>query len=1158
MKVFISYARETLVEAKLVAAAVEQHGYKVWFDQSLLSHRSYTDLIEEELSSSDAALILWSEAATQSEWVRSEANRAREDRKLVQISLDQCRLPMPFDQIHSIALPVAAGFESSQAWQSVLETLRTVSMSSQSSKGRHQPLPHHRTAQQHSPTPNLQPADTQPGGALPERERRQITAVHCIFDILAAPGAEVDPEDRLDITSEFPRLIERIVREEGGYLLRVDQRSAVIVFGYPVTHEDEAFSAILAGLACMTQLKALDYPPECRPDVRIGIATGAAITQRGQSSEFGAGNDVVGEPLEVAQRLSADAEPGTIVVAESTAALTEAMVTFRTLPAETKEAEPRIIEGVSSVNSGSQARLIATNIDSLGREAEFEVFNKCWNAAQQGFGQVLLLQGESGMGKSTLLANFIRANQGNTHRLIMLNCGYRDSAKALQPIANWITDVVQFAHADDRNTRLQKLEEYLRFEIGAGADQVEVIAELLGLELVTQEPATRHWTAEHKRGLLVDTLFQLLMAGTDDNVTVLVVEDLHWIDPSTLELLNKVIDAAPDAQLMIIGTIRKEFVPPWPDTIEVILLPIEPLTDEVSRRVIQQIAGDVTLPPATIDMILERSDGNPLFLREITKSVMSVSVDSTSREATISIPSNLQDTLTARLDRLGSAKQVLINGAVIGRSFTYKLLASILNLNAADLRNSLRSLVNEEILERDGVPPDSTYRFRHALLRHAALDLIPKRGRRQAHSRIVDAMVQLDPDVASTMPQLMAYHLGETGDRVQEAIPLWIVAAESAAASAHHSEAVLNYESALALIAKFGEDAKLHQAEATALAGLAISFAATKGYASNEVNEVLRAARRVTEEIGNQEQLFRVIRGLCASSIISGDFSNAEKLARECLDIGERTEGVDFLIEGHTPLGYVLWLTASDLPAAKEHLLACIDLYQSNSGMSLSLLTAQDPLVQSLGPLYLVNYALGDKASTDAAHKLFLETIDGLDAGFDLASAMTWYAFSMLLARDYETALDFSSRAAALCEENGYIAFLGPATLTMTLAKGYLYPAEENMVNAAAILDQARATGYLHLYGVNLALLAEIYLSAGDPETAHKLLEEALISTNDQGERFWLPRIHLSIARAYMSQQPPQTERAIASVTAAIEIAESQNASGFAQEARTALDALTS
>jgi len=1154
MKVFISYARETLAEAKLVAAAVESNGYEVWFDQSLLSHRSYTDLIEEALSSADAALILWSEAATKSEWVRSEANRAREDRKLVQVSLDQCRLPMPFDQIHAIGLHVVSGFEASPAWQSVLETLRTVSLARRS-RGHHPPQPRTTTDRQFSPDPQIPPSSPETTDIQPEREKRQITAMHCTFNILATPGTEVDPEDRLDITSEFPKVVTRIAREEGGYLLQVDQRSALVIFGYPVTHEDEPFSAILAGLACMRQLKSLDYPPECRADVKVGIATGVAITQRGHNLELGAANDVVGEPLEAAQRLSSDAVSGDIVAAQSTVALTESKVTFRAPTEDPKEAEARSVEGISDVNEESQARLLASKINSLGREHELEVFDKSWNAARQGFGQILLLKGESGMGKSTLLANFINTHRHNTNRLIMLKCGFRDSTKALQPVVNWLGQLTQFSPADGLDARTEKLEETLRANIGASPEQIEVTAELLGLEVLAHEPITRHWPPEHKRALLVDTLYQLLMAETSDQVSVLVVEDLQWIDPSTLELLNRVLEVAPDAHLMIIGTIRKEFEQPWPDTVDLTLVPIEALSEDASRRIIHEVAGDVALPRKIIDMILERSDGNPLFLQEITKSVASGSENFNLTNSTISIPSNLQDTLTARLDRLGTAKQSLITGAVIGRSFSYKLLASVLNVATADLRKSLRSLVNEEILERDGVPPDSTYRFRHSLLRQAAIDLIPKRARRRAHSQVADAIMDLMPDAASNTPHLVAYHLAESGDRSQEAIPLWILAAENEATRANHAEAALNYESALALIKNFGEDASLRSAEAAALAGLAISFAATKGYASREVNEVLQAARSVTEEIGNEVQLFRVIRGLCASSIISGDFEIAEALARECLDIGERTEKVDLLIEGHTPLGYILWLTASDLSEAKEHLGACIELYQSNNGMSLSLLTAQDPLVQSLGPLYLINYALGNETSVNSVHKLFLETIDGLEAGFDLASALTWYAFSMLVARNYETALDFARKAAALCEENGYFAFLGPAYLTMHLASGSLDP-EEDMAQAEAVLDQAHAAGHLHFYGINLAILAEIYLNAGDPETAFKLLDEALTSVTQQGEQFWLPRLHMSAASVYLSRQPPQREQALASVNTAIKIADSQNARGFAQEARAMLEEL--
>lgn len=1135
MNVFVSYARETLAVAEAIVAGLERAGHDVWFDRELLAHRSYTDAIEEALNGADAALVLWSTSAVASEWVRSEANRARETGKLVQVRLDDCRLPMPFDQVHCIDLLPSSEFEASPAWRSVLESLRGVKSEA---------------AAPSDIVPKPEPAATH----RPGRERRQVTALACVLEVNVSPGAVVDPEDLLDLASDFRRTTDATLLEAGGVVLEHDRSSALGVFGYPTTHEEEVVLAASAGRALLSRLSELEAPSGCVLAVRVGLATGPAVIERRDAvDDF----EVIGAPLELSRTLVQAARPDTLLAAGESVAIATGMLELAAPANEelaaAQDPAAREVLGLTEAASRSGARIVTDDLELVGREQESAALAESWASAKEGFGQVVLVQGESGIGKSSLVSAGLRVPRAEADLNVALQCGYRSSARALYPFRRWLAAHAGFERSDDAEARTAKLAALLGEPSELQAQQLEVLSGFLGLAAPATATLTQSWTAEQKLSLLIETLHALVLAG-DEVCVLVVVEDLHWADPTTVEFLDRLVEASPDRRCMIVGTTRPEYTPSWSELTDAIVLPVDRLKPGDAAHIAERVAGAGVLAPGIVEMIVDRSDGIPLYVEEITRSVLASAPSLRDSEA--NIPATLQDALTARLDRLGSAREVFSVGALIGREFSYDVLAELLDLSLPELREALRLLVKERLLQREGVPPKSRYRFRHALLRETAAQAMPERRQRELHRRIVDALRQVDPQIDAREPEVLAHHLGRTRGDVLEAIELWVLAGERGAAAAHHREAIQCFESARALLPASGDDPALARARLSVLTGLAVSLAVVESYASPAVKAVLAEARETGALAGSEEQLFKVVRGMCAASIISGDLAGAEALARNCLELGESTGIVDHLIEGHCPFGYVSWVCGRPLATAREHLERCIDLYSEQGGMRSGLLTPMDPLVQSLGPLYLVHLASGDDAALAAVRERFLALVDSLEPGFDLASALLWCGFCELMARQLESALTLLQRCSAVCDEQGIVSLAPYAQINLGLVRGLLRRSDEDVAPVRQLLAVLEQAGYLHLHCAYRGELASVYLQRGEADQALAEVEAALRIAGEQGEGYWLPRLRLRAAEIMRARSGSDSTAIRSALLEARQLAETQGAERYAGQARRLLEEL--
>ncbi|HEY2753405.1 TIR domain-containing protein [Phenylobacterium sp.] len=1126
-KIFVSYARPTADRARMVARALEGDGCDVWIDDRLLAHRSFTDAIEEALEAAGAVLVLWSAEAVKSDWVRAEASRAREMGKLVQVRLDGCSLPLPYDQIHCIDLSSWSGDAEAAEWRSVRASYAAVTG--------------------HRPWPGAAKPSDAPGQRTVS-ERRQITTLFCRTADSTSLSSRLDPEDLMLVVEAYGRLCEEVIPRFGGTVAKRLDHGVLAHFGWPRAHEEEGANAVRAGLALCREAVDIDLPADLRVGVQVGIATGLVVV--GETAGGTREPNIVGESPHLATQLASLAPVNGVLVAEATQRITDGMFDFRDMGAVTPQDGARPVgafEVVDAIHvaSRSQARARDDAAALFGRAGDLASLRDSWASAQVGAGQVVLVEGEAGIGKSVLVAAFQQTAPG-AETAMTWNCGSANSALPLRPVAEALEREAGFERRDGLEVRREKLARWLVVSNVDDPHAPEVLSDLLGISDVDAQAGGRP-DADRRRAMTIDLLLSIMARRGAEGPALFVVEDLHWADPTTLDLLDRAVRRAADQRWLIVATARPEFKCGWSEHSDVTHIRLGLLDRADAQRICGAIDTEEQLPAEIVRQILARGDGVPLFIEEITKSVLEALADAGGAQGAeqLPIPSTLQDSLIARLDRLGAAKQVARVGAAIGRRFSYELIAAVAEQSQADLRQALRDLVKSGLVDSSGVPPQSQYVFRQALICDAAYDSLPKRQREALHGRIAAALRSEVADIEMLDPGLLAHHLARAG-AIAEAIPLWAQAGAQAAAKAAHFEAVDYLQRALTHLRSSPRDPADVAIELQLLIGLAVSLAAARGYSAPEVGMVLGQARTICDALGNVAGLFAVLRGICAFSIVAGDLETAEQLARRCHEIGLETLEPVHRIEGECALGYVLWAKGR-LAEARKHLEASVQLYVDNDGSQLPPVTPQDPLIQCLGPLQELYYAMGEDAAADRASRRLLAHARLLDRTFSHAYGLFWYAYHAISIGEFATALTFAEEAVGLCDRQGYIAVAPHASFMRDLAIGCLGNPAEALEMVLRDVAELNRQGQLHTLGYKQGAVASLHADLGDLAAAMRSIDQAIETIERSGELFWLSPIHrrrAEILERLADSDPEEVDR---SLNAAITLAQAQGAQRFVE-----------
>ena len=725
-----------------------------------------------------------------------------------------------------------------------------------------------------------QPAAT-PQAAV--AERRQLTVMFCDLIGSTALTVRLDPEDMQAVIGAYDRCCAEAITRHGGFVAKYLGDGVLAYFGYPEAHERDPELAVEAGLAIVEAVPKLKTPAGSALHVRIGIATGVVVvgdlTGSGESEERG----VVGATPNLAARLQAIALPDNVVIAEGTRRLLGSLYDLKDLGAIQLKgiSDPTRAWAVLGPGSG-ESRFEALHGAKLtafvGRETESERLLRCWTKAKAGEGQVVLLSGEAGVGKSRLAAEFLKRIADEPQARLRYYCSPQRRDSALHPIIGQMERDAKFTRDDSQNAKLDKLDALLA-ETATSPQDAALFADMLSLPNDGRYPAL-DMPPPQRRQRMLKVLLGRTEALAREGPVLLVLEDAHWADPTTFELLSRLVDRIETLRAMLLVIYRPEIEMPWLGKAHVTALVVHRLPKREIGAMIDDVAGDVRLPAEAREEIGRRADGVPLFAEEMTKAVMEAQGDGDEGKAAaavpfpaLAVPASLQASLTARLDRLGPSKEVAQIAAAIGREFPHALLALVTGRSEPDLETALERLVRAGLLLRHGAPPQATYLFKHALLQDLAYSALLREKRRALHARIVEALEVHFHEVAQNQPEVLARHCAEAG-LPEKAAALWGRAGRRSLKRSALLEAESHFSRALALIAANSSTPGLRREEITCQIGLASTLLLRRGYTSAEAKAALsktlapiRQADALGEPVEDPLALFTTLHGFGSSSI---------------------------------------------------------------------------------------------------------------------------------------------------------------------------------------------------------------------------------------------------------------------------------------------------
>ena len=950
-----------------------------------------------------------------------------------------------------------------------------------------------------------------PAGAPRRAERRPITVLFCDIVGSVSLANTLDPEDMMHVLEVFRTSCGNIIARHHGYVARYIGDGVLAYFGYPSADEEDASRAVRAALALQGAMGSLPLPNGITCQVRIGVATGLVVisdlVSRGETREV----DVVGETPNLAARLQSVAPTGGVIVAEATQRITAGLFTYRPLePLTLKgfDAPVQAFEALDATESGSRSRARAESARTpiFGRDHELKILVDRWSRVRAGKGQVVLIQGDAGIGKSHLVEALRHHVADAPHVQSTWNCGPNTTDSALYPVAEQLARTAGFERGESVDERRAKLTRLMaRFGLTSPLSTA-AIADFLGLPPAPSGPLTG-LTPDKLKAVTLDALLASLDAWTGDETALLAFEDLHWSNSTTLELFDRVVARARDRRWMILATARPEFSNRWSDVDDLLHIELTRVDRGAAERICAHFDAAAALPPEALRQIVARCDGNPLFVEEMTKSVLEglAAAPTRSGDARVFIPATLHDSLVARLDRLGPARRIANVGATIGRRFSYDLLAEVMNAPEAELSEGLLELTRSGLVESHGLPPHSEYLFKHALIRDAAYESVLKREREALHRQIATVLRERFSELQEKEPELLAHHLTQSGAAI-EAIPLWAAAGQRAASRAAHVEAVGHLYNALELLRRQPPGAERAAAELPLLFGLAVSLSASQGYAAPEVGRVLAEARVICDAMGNVPELFAVLRNACSFYIVAVDMGSASETARLCLDMASQTDLPEHRIESQYAQGYLLYMRG-ELAEARKYLENAGELYRRHNGAQLVFPSPQDPLVGSLCALAQVINALGDEAGADRVERELEAHVQRLGRAYDRAYSLCFQANLACTRRSYARLHARADEALTLCNEQSYPLFGMIAAFYKGVAIAHLEDADAGLHMVMSALDALGRLGCKLARPERLHDIGRIRMAMGDLDDALSIIDVGIAESISSGETLALPML---------------------------------------------------
>jgi predicted ATPase len=901
-----------------------------------------------------------------------------------------------------------------------------------------------------------------------------------------------------------------VIERFDGYIAQYLGDGLLVYFGYPQAHEDDAQRAVRAGLEMLDALAPLQArlaaDKGIRLAVRLGIHTGLVVVGAmgtGERQEALA----MGDTPNIAARLQGLAAPDTLVVSDATWHLVQGYFAGHDLGLQTLKGVETPIQVYRVLGtSAAQSRLDVASPRCLtplvGREAEVTLLRERWAQARDGLGQMVLLSGEAGIGKSRLMQVLYQHVADEPHAHIEWRCSPYTQQSPLQPVIVYLHRLLRWSPDDTPAERLRTLEETLAAYGLALPEMVPLFAALLSLSLPERYPPLT-LTPQRQRQKTLEALLAGLLAEATRQPVLFIVEDLHWIDPSTLEFLSLLIDQVPTARLLTLLTCRPEFPAPWGFRAHCTSLTLNRLPQPQVVQMIGRVAGSKALPPDVVTQIVAKTDGVPLFVEELTRMVLESGLLQEQEERYVltgplpplAIPATLHDSLLARLDRLATVKGLVQLGATLGREFSYALLQAVAPWEEATVQRGLQQLVAAEFLYQRGLPPQAIYTFKHALIQDAAYQSLLKSTRQQYHQRIAQVLETHFPEIVTTQPELLAHHCTEAG-LIEQAIPYWQQAGQRASKSSAHVEAVSHFTTGIELLKPLPETSERLQHAVTLSIGLGTALRMTKGQAAPEVEHAYTQAYAWAQQAGETPQMAQALLGLWSFYNTRSQLHTARECGETLLRLAQRADDPALAFLAHYALG-ATWFYLGAFPAARQHLEAGIARFTPDQ------MRPEHP--GGLCHLYAVTalWFLGYVEQAVARLHAALALVHERSSAYSRTYAAVWASLVCQVRRDAPAVYEQAEVAVALATEHSFPVWGAVGTSFRGWAVAMQGQSEAGMAQVRQGITALRATGSVLFVPYLCTLLADSAAHLGHLADGLQALAEAHTLVEQQEERWW-------------------------------------------------------
>jgi class 3 adenylate cyclase/predicted ATPase len=946
-------------------------------------------------------------------------------------------------------------------------------------------------------------------------ERRHITVMFSDLVGSTALSERMDPEDLRDVISVYQDCVAQTVYRFDGFVAKYMGDGVLVYFGYPEAHEDDPERAVRAALELIAAVSGLQTPVALQS--RVGIASGLVVVGDLIGSGSAREQAIVGRTPNLAARLQGIAAPNMVVVAEGTRKQLGNLFELEDLGSKDLKGisggeRAWAVKRPSSVESRFDALHGGELTALVGRQEELDSLLWRWSKATDREGQVVLLSGEAGIGKSRLTAALLERLGTEPHTRLRYYCSPQHTDSALYPMISQMERAAGFAHGDDAQTKLGKLDTLLAKSFTPPQDR-GLFAELLSLVNDGRYP-TLDLTPQQRRQRTFEALTAQIVSLAEQSPVLMIFEDIHWIDPTSLEALGRGVDRIKGVGVLLIITHRPDFEVPWIGRPYVTTLTLNRLGEREIDVMIDRVTGNRLLPESIRQDIIDRTDGIPLFVEEMTRAVLEAGNEGDARNAAAAVPSSalavpasLHASLMARLDRLGPAKQVAQIGAVIGREFSHALLTAVTSKEGAKLQAALDGLTKAGLLLRQGVPPHATYLFKHALVQDAAYGTLLREPRRTLHARIAETLESQFAEIAENQPELLARHCTEAG-LIEKASGLWDKAGQRSLDRSALLEAVAQFTQALDQIAILPASPALRNKQIRIQVALITPLLHVKGYAAPETKAAVEQARLLIEKaeaLGEPLEdpllLFTVLYGLWVGNYVAFNGDMVRELATQFLALAEKQGATVPIMIGHRLMAVSLLFTG-DFAASRAHLDRSIALYDPDEHRPLTTRFGQDGRVSSFSfrtlPLWLLGYPEAAEVDIELAVKEAFEI--GHAATLMLALGITNYTH--LLCRNHVAANKFADELLALANEKGASLRKAEAMFQRGCVFALTDRASDAVEMIASGVTAWRATGATVWTPLHMLLLANAHARLGHFGDARRCIDEAMTAVETTKEKW--------------------------------------------------------